>query len=418
MHPNAMSKTVQFYRAVAVIILILALLAYWLHDEIWGRDRRVSSKHGDALPSIVLMSVYMGGEKLHYKYFDLTLASMALNPKVNFLLIHVVKDDDALRAAESSGLVPYEVTIPRNFKVHRLTYAQLSALASTRLKIEVDFSEEWSYKMAEFKPTYGQLFEELLVDPSTGLPCDWWGYADLDLVWGNMTHFAKLFHSPHVYPIVHSGWRAPRGMAAFFINEPWTRHLYREDPIFLELLQNSSIYRNLDENGISCPPQNVVDEGKHSLAYFQWSALERRGLNEKVYGGKSSKDRLFIERIDSVSWAGPAVWQAGSLRTVREFSSAEDNFPPYRELMFYHRADDEFEPPRGVPRTAWVADMLRHGYLLPYFTPLLSRFICPRTASQGAYHQSGGSVKELGKYRPFDPQCFNKPNRNPEQKTE
>ena len=387
-----------------LLLLVVCLCLFWFQDGKPGGDAGGSSQ----LPSLGLLSVYMAkeGASLHYGFMDVTLASMALNPTVDFILIHVVKDKDLELAKKEAPLVPYEVTIPRNFRVHVYSYSQLSDLAARRLNVDVTFTEKWSYKMAEYKPTYGQLFEEHLVSPRTARPYDWWGYADLDLVWGNISHFSHLFQSPSKFPIVHSGWRAPRGMAAFFVNEPWTRQLYREDPIYVRLLENSS-YMNLDENGLSCHPENVVNGGRQSLAYFQWSALERRGRGEKVYGGKTSKTRLFLEKIDSVKWAGPVVWQAGSLRSVREYKSVEEDFPPFREIMFYHRADDGFEIPRGIPRSAWVGDMISHGFLLPYFTPLLTRFMCPRTASQ-SFH--GQSLKELGNYRPYNPQCLAAPN--------
>jgi len=355
---------------------------------------------------MAILSVYMskgGQQQLHYAFLDVTLASMAKNPGVDFLLIHVVADEDL--GSSAADLTPYELeTIPSNFLVHRYSYSQLSALAAQRLKINVAFSRDWSYKMAEYKPAFGHLFEHLLVHPVSGAPkYKWWGYADLDLVWGNISHFSSLFLSPDIYPIVHSGWRAPRGMAAFFVNLPWTRReLYREDPVYVRLLQNSS-YMNLDENGVSCPPGNVVDGGRHSLAHFQWAALKRRGRDERVYGGVSAKSRLFLEKIDSVTWAGPVVWRDGSLLTLREYNKAgEDHFPAYREIMFYHRADDDFAPPRGIERSAWVKDLLHNGFLLPYFTPTFSQFMCPQTASKNFRSSSN---RELENYRPYA--CLN-----------
>jgi hypothetical protein len=48
--------------------------------------------------------------------------------------------------------------------------------------------------MSEFKPTLAVLFSELLTNPKTGLEYQWWGYADLDLIWGKINHFKSLFH--------------------------------------------------------------------------------------------------------------------------------------------------------------------------------------------------------------------------------
>lgn len=394
--PRVITRCWRYSPACLALVLMVAVNLFSR-----PRARDVSPQSPFAL---AVFSVYMSkkGAELHYSYLDLTMASMGMNPNVDFILIHVVPDGEDRPSATPYLSLDSQSEIPANVRVERYTYSQLSALVSRRLKINVEFSSEWSYKLAEYKPTFGHLFEDHLINSRTGKSYDWWGYADLDLVWGNISHFSGLFASPEVYPIVHSGWRAPRGMAAFFANKPWTRLLYRQDPMYLHLLQNST-YMNLDENGVSTVPEAVVNDGKHSLAYFQWSALEQRGKGEKVFGGKTAKDRLFLEKIDSVSWAGPVVWRDGELRVVREFFSAEDNFPANRQLLFYHRADDSFQIPRGIPRSAWVGEMLQHGFLLPYFTPLLSRFICQDTASR-EFH--GKSLEELVAYQPY--KCLGK----------
>jgi hypothetical protein len=49
--------------------------------------------------------------------------------------------------------------------------------------------------------------------------------------------------------------------------------------------------------------------------------------------GLSQHDHLYLEKLDSVQWAGPVRWHQGTLLTVRE----SDEFPAFRELMYYHR---------------------------------------------------------------------------------
>ena len=343
------------------------------------------------LPSIVLFSLYLGeSEHLHYSYLDLTVRSMAWNPSVDFVLLNVVSDAEYEKPApEVSALVPYEIEAPSNFRVERVSYSRLQRLIAERLGVHVPVSKEWSYKMAEYKPTYAHLFSELLVHPSTGVEYQWWGYADLDVIWGNISHFAPLFHRGH--PIINSGWLSPRGMCTFYINEPWTRVIFRADPLYVHLLANRT-YMNLDENGLSTRPESIVDEGIHSLTVMQWTALTAR--KQTAYHGKSANDRLFAEKIDSVNWAGPVRWSRGTLKIVRQ----SKEFPAMRELMFYHRAFDGFNAPKGILRRDWVEDMLEYGFLLPFFVPLLSRYICPGT-SVGNFHSN--MKDELRRYAPY-----------------
>jgi len=357
---------------------------------------------------LAVLSLYMFGgdgeaqQKLHYKYLDVTVESMRLNHEVDFYLVLVGDIASSSPFPNLADTLAYELQAPppSNLHILRYSYSDLSDLISQRLGIDISLSSEWHYKMAEFKPTFGQLFAEHIKDHA------WWGYADLDVVWGKFSNFAHLFSNPDKYPIVNSGWLSPRGMAAFYVNKDWTRQVYKEDPVYVELLQNAT-YRNLDENGVSIPPQHVVDGGKHSLGYLQRKAVSRHP-GASVYRGRSAKDRLFLEKHDSVTWAGPVLWQGGRLLTVREFLSADETFPSGRELLFYHRADSEFQSPKGVPRKAWVEDMLRHGFLLPYFVPLISRFSCPRVASRV---WTGTSTGELNHYAPYRADCFNSPNK-------
>lgn len=380
-----------------VALLICAALLYRERSRELNlpRSAAVQVDPSSVLPSIVLFSLYLGqGQHLHYSYLDLTLRSMAWNPTVDFVLLHVVSDAEYEKPTPSvSALVPYEVEAPANFRVERVSYSRLQRLISERLGVHVPVSYEWSYKMAEYKPTYAHLFSELLVQPSTGTEYQWFGYADLDVVWGNISHFAPLFHRGH--PIINSGWLAPRGTCTFYINEPWTRVMFRADPLYVHLLANKT-YMNLDENGLSTRPENVLDNGAHSLSVLQRTVLTDR--KQTAYHGKSANDRLFVEKIDSVNWAGPVRWSRGNLKIVRQ----SEEFPTMRDIMFYHRAFDGFDVPEGIPRKDWVEDMLEYGFLLPYFVPLLSRYVCPGTGVTD-FHTS--MKDELTRYAPYAKVC-------------
>jgi len=387
--------------AMRLCIVACAFLVFaWAGLRMW--NSRTQTRQ------LAVLSLYMFGgdgeaqQKLHYKYLDVTVESMRLNHEVDFYLVLVGDIASSSPFPNLADTLAYELQAPppSNLHILRYSYSDLSDLISQRLGIDISLSSEWHYKMAEFKPTFGQLFAEHIKDHA------WWGYADLDVVWGKFSNFAHLFSNPDKYPIVNSGWLSPRGMAAFYVNKDWTRQLYKEDPVYVELLQNAT-YRNLDENGVSIPPQHVVDGGKHSLGYLQRKAVGRHP-GASVYRGRSAKDRLFLEKHDSITWAGPVLWQGGRLLTVREFLSPDETFPSGRELLFYHRADSEFQSPKGVPRKAWVEDMLRHGFLLPYFVPLISRFSCPRVASRV---WTGTSTGELNHYAPYRADCFNSPNK-------
>ena len=95
-----------------------------------------------------------------------------------------------------------------------------------RLEINVKITKKHFYKMSEYKPTLAGLFPEFLVNPKTLLEYEWWGYADLDIIWGKISDFSHLFHLNH--PIINTGWLAPRGMCTFYKNLPWLNKIYLE----------------------------------------------------------------------------------------------------------------------------------------------------------------------------------------------
>jgi hypothetical protein len=252
--------------------------------------------------------------------------------------------------------------------------------------------------MSEFKPTLAVLFSDLLIDPKTNLEYKWWGYADLDLIWGQISSFSQLFHNQ--WPIVNTGWLSPRGMCTFYRNLPWLNRIYLEDPMYLVLLKNITTH-DLDENGLSVKPHLVIDNGFHSLKYMQKSLLNK--MNMTAYYGPSINDRLFIEKIDSINWSGPVRWFRGSLKTVHK----TEEFPAFREIMYYHRTDAFNVDVLKINRTELIEDMNEYGYLLPYFTPLLTRYICPKMTTT---KYASDFKTELHNYKPYDSTCFLKSN--------
>ena len=73
------------------------------------------------------------------------------------------------------------IHIPNNV---RIIHIELSAI---KKKIEdvvgFQISLEKAYKLCDYKPVYGNLFSDYLVG------YDFWGYCDLDVIWGKTTHF-------------------------------------------------------------------------------------------------------------------------------------------------------------------------------------------------------------------------------------
>jgi hypothetical protein len=223
-----------------------ANLAKRLFDE--GEQFPPGSEHNQ-LPSLVCISIHTGSIAA-YSYLDLTLESMRWNPNVDFVVLNVIPDDESISEAyhEVDELLPRGRSID-NFRVVQISSRDLSTVINKKLNLNVNLDASWYYKMCDYKPTLAYLFPELLLIPperrrfhgrlseyrSRMLGINkhsdvnakqnlqkytFWGWADLDLVWGNISRYAYLFQGQ--YPIVPTGCCYARGMAHFQRNMRWT----------------------------------------------------------------------------------------------------------------------------------------------------------------------------------------------------
>ncbi len=116
-------------------------------------------------------------------YFQLWLNSCAANPTIDWFIFTDDKRD-------------YDY--PPNVHVAYTTLNKIKQRAEKALSCQVCL--EKPYKLCDFKPFYGVMFAEELQG------YDFWGYCDVDLVWGDIRHFVtedlltnnyKLFSHGH-----------------------------------------------------------------------------------------------------------------------------------------------------------------------------------------------------------------------------
>ncbi len=71
--------------------------------------------------------------------------------------------------------------LPSHIIVHKISFDSLQA----KIYKTLDATIKSPYKLCDYKPTYGFLFQDILVK------YDYWGYSDLDLVYGNLNEFIR-----------------------------------------------------------------------------------------------------------------------------------------------------------------------------------------------------------------------------------
>jgi hypothetical protein len=332
------------------------------------------------MPPTVLFSIYMG--EIHYPHIPFLLASMKWNPDIKFVIINIYNPEKTQLVHWKEVVKQFDVP---NLHIEYLTLTEFSDRVFDRLHVRIPFTDSWYYKMCDFKPTLAYLFPEL----SSNSTYKYWGYADLDVVWGNITKFSYLFQNGR--PFVISGWWHTTGALNMFINEDWTQGLFMTDPKYIPLLADP-VYRNMDENGLFLNEKDRLDNGMHSMMFLENNCKkcqQFKQANNHMKKGLSPDDTLFIG-IGEYDWGGHSVWSHGSLT----MPAGNKAFPPYRELMFYHVRKTNFEVD-PVIRHGLIEDMITYGFTLPHFFPLYTRYACRNNA-----------VLTMENYQPYAKDCF------------
>jgi hypothetical protein len=158
------------------------------------------------------------------RWFDLFLESCKANPSINFYLF--------------SDYLPDRMLLP-NVRVESMTLQQFIELASRRLAINIAISS--AYKICDFKPAFGDIFGVAVLD------LDFWGYCDIDIIFGNMRKF--LGHDILCgFDIISAARQFMAGPFSIFRNSPLINTLYRRSTHFHNVFETDKC-KSFDELG-------------------------------------------------------------------------------------------------------------------------------------------------------------------------
>ncbi|MDR3340306.1 MAG: hypothetical protein LBT25_09510, partial [Candidatus Symbiothrix sp.] len=113
---------------------------------------------------IAFLIVYTGHYPWYFPYF---LHSCRYNPTIDFYIFTDIEEK-----------LPH---LPPNVRLIPYSLEQFKADASKALGFDV--AVESGYKLCDFKPAYGCIFSDWIK------AYDFWGYCDIDLVFGNIRAF-------------------------------------------------------------------------------------------------------------------------------------------------------------------------------------------------------------------------------------
>lgn len=272
----------------------------------------------DDLASVALLAVYFGPLP---SYTTLFVQSCGANPTID---VHVVADQAP------------PLPLPPNVIWHRSTLAEVSTRAQETLGSDLDVATP--YKLNDFKPAYGVLFEDLLA------PYDFWGWCDIDVVWGNLRAFLTpdLLGEVDVYSVVGEDYLC--GGFTLFRNAPLTNRLFERAPGYKALLKADG-YQGFDE---MC---HRWDEGRRPV-----EELESRGLpvsfSDTVW--QAEADGVICLRTPYATaepslWWDPGFvvrWDGERLYNARSRSAHDQG----REILMCHFLHNKKQPFFTFPR--------------------------------------------------------------------
>jgi len=236
-------------------------------------------------------------------------------------------------------------SIPLNSKNIHLVYFEkkdFSQLATHKLGFEIQITNP--YKVCDFKPIYGKIFEDYLNT------YEFWGYCDIDLIFGKINNFIDdgFFNK---FDVISTYKQFLSGPFCLFRNNDKTNQLYQRIPDIKNILNNTQCF-SFDENLLVIKPKIfVLKKIRFFFGYlglliknfdlysflvqefiyqFQWF-LKRKNVNEinihdmtdivhftckkkelKTYFGGLMLSDVYFERINNRNWN--IIWDQGVLR--------------------------------------------------------------------------------------------------------
>lgn len=112
---------------------------------------------------IIFIIAYYGE---YPSYFQLFLNSCKNNPNYEWLIV-------------TDNKTSYNY--PKNVHILDLSWLELCQLFQNKFSFKISIDRP--YKLCDFKPAYGYIFQEYICN------YDYWGHCDVDLVFGNLDHF-------------------------------------------------------------------------------------------------------------------------------------------------------------------------------------------------------------------------------------
>ncbi|MHC0444012.1 DUF6625 family protein [Flavobacterium sp. 3-218] len=247
---------------------------------------------------IILLNCYLG--KLPW-YFDFFLKSCETNPSIDFIIF---SDDEEKRET------------PKNVKIVKFSLADFNSLASQKLNLDIQISS--AYKICDFKPAFGVIFQDQISE------YDFWGVCDIDLVFGRIREFMteELLNNYDVISVKDS---FPSGYFLLFRNNPVVNYLFEKSKDYQFIFTSNENYC-FDECGGAYDEVmsgiNILDVQTKTESIFHVLVREKNNI------------RIHFDLFIIEGTPGNIKWDNGILSYKNEYEVLLYHLSSYKNNVF------------------------------------------------------------------------------------
>ena len=183
----------------------------------------------------------------------------------------------------------HENQLPKNVFIHQLKKSELSKLIFEKTGIKHSLPNP--YKLCDFKPLYGVIFEDYLKG------YNYWGHCDMDIIWGYIDVFLKRINYSN-FDLISTRQRAISGHFNLYKNRADINNFFKSVPNF--------------EKAFMSDTYSGFDEGFYSYHLFE--EIKQNKVDFKIFW----PSRHCIDRWELSLNPNGWYWEKGNLKNKNE----------------------------------------------------------------------------------------------------
>jgi hypothetical protein len=261
--------------------------------------------------SLAFIIPYIGSLTWYFPYF---LHSCKYNPSIDF---YIYTDNPIIN-----------VKVPENVRFINYTLDEFNKDATEALGFSVNI--EHAYKLCDFKPAYGFIFSELIKKH------DFWGYCDIDVIWGNI----RSFMTDEIltdYDVISARHDYLTGCFALYKNNKEMRELFMQSKDYQKVfISNENFF--FDETNFAFKEFEAGIHYSRIITEVESMTHVVRRLEE------NGKLKPYFEFQIVEGFAGNMLWDHGTLIYRKEFESML-----YHMVRFKRKYSEETDLNKTIP---------------------------------------------------------------------